>query len=118
MSEDEQWTKAIELANQAIQDVGFMTVSEMLEDDDLDDGELNDIHEKLRRLVVSAKNGQRHTATCGCGGVPDGVPYFTNFVPDARDCGRPEGCCPHYGVGDCTDCLNTGHTHETPSRES
>lgn len=32
------------------------------------------------------------------------------------ECGRPEGCCQHMGsdeAGNCWDCRNTGHTHET-----
>lgn len=32
------------------------------------------------------------------------------------ECGYPEGCCDHAGSdesGNCWDCLNTGHTHET-----
>lgn len=59
MNEQEQWDKAIEIANAAIQDVDFMSVSEILEDAELDDVVVNDIYEKVGK--TRANGDEYHT---------------------------------------------------------
>lgn len=52
MSEDEQWAKAIEIANSQIQCTDFMTVAEWLFDENPGDEVEQAVHDKLMRLRV------------------------------------------------------------------